>query len=242
MRRYDIPLAILLGLGLWQAAVLLTDAPQYILPSPWRVAQAAYRARETLIENAWVTTVEVLLGLLIGTALGAVTAIHLALSKTAERLLLPLLVFTQARLILLKIVMAVLIIYFPVTSAFHDGLTRVPDGYRDLAQSMGARPLRFMRYVQIPHALPSLATGLRLAAVYAPIGAVIGEWVGASKGLGYLMLLANGRAKIDLKFAALIMLACLTVLLHLSVGLLAQRLTRYAEGRSESGITRSNRA
>ena len=107
---------------------------------------------------------------------------------------------------------------------------------------MGARPLRFMRYVQIPHALPSLATGLRLAAVYAPIGAVIGEWVGASKGLGYLMLLANGRAKIDLMFAALIMLACLTVLLHLSVGLLAQRLTRYAEGRSESGITRSTRA
>ncbi|MCP3877905.1 MAG: ABC transporter permease [Sulfitobacter sp.] len=257
MRRYDIPLAILLGLGLWQGAVLLTDAPHYILPSPWRVAQAAYRARETLIENAWVTTVEVLLGLLIGTALGAVTAIHLALSKTAERLLLPLLVFTQAvpvfalaPLLTLwfgygmgsKIVMAVLIIYFPVTSAFHDGLTRVPDGYRDLAQSMGARPLRFMRYVQIPHALPSLATGLRLAAVYAPIGAVIGEWVGASKGLGYLMLLANGRAKIDLMFAALIMLACLTVLLHLSVGLLAQRLTRYAEGRSESGITRSTRA
>ena len=71
---------------------------------------------------------------------------------------------------------------------------------------------------------------------------MIGEWVGASKGLGYLMLLANGRAKIDLMFAALIMLACLTVLLHLSVGLLAQRLTRYAEGRSESGITRSIRA
>ena len=127
--------------------------------------------------------------------------------------------------------MAVLIIYFPVTSAFHDGLTRVPTGYRDLAQSMGARRLRFMRHVQIPQALPSLATGLRLAAVYAPIGAVIGEWVGASKGLGYLMLLANGRAKIDLMFAALIVLACLTVLLHFAVGQLALRVTRYAEGR-----------
>ena len=107
MRRYDIPLAILLGLGLWQAAVLLTDAPHYILPSPWRVAQAAYRARETLIENAWVTTVEVLLGLLIGTALGAVTAIHLALSKTAERLLLPLLVLL---LLLPRLVLIVLLL------------------------------------------------------------------------------------------------------------------------------------
>ena len=60
---------------------------------------------------------------------------------------------------------------------------------------------------------------------------MIGEWVGASKGLGYLMLLANGRAKIDLMFAALIVLACLTVLLHFAVGQLALRLTRYAEGR-----------
>jgi putative hydroxymethylpyrimidine transport system permease protein len=69
----------------------------------------------------------------------------------------------------------------------------------------------------VPAALPGFASGLRLAAVYAPIGAIIGEWVGASKGLGYLMLLANGRAKIDLMFAALIVLALLTLLLHAGV-------------------------
>ena len=73
-----------------------------------------------------------------------------------------------------------------------------------------------------------------LAAVYAPIGAVIDEWVGASKGLGYLMLLANGRAKIDLMFASLIVLACLTVILHIVVGILADRLTRYAQGTSNT--------
>ena len=95
---------------------------------------------------------------------------------------------------------------------------------------MGANKLTFMRHIQIPNALPSLGTGLKLAAVYAPIGAVIGEWVGASKGLGYLMLLANGRAKIDLMFASLIVLACLTVALHIAVGILAARLTRYANG------------
>jgi putative hydroxymethylpyrimidine transport system permease protein len=159
--------------------------------------------------------------------------------------MLPILVFTQAVPVFAlappltlwfgygigsKIVMAVLIIYFPVTSAFHDGLTRIDRGYRDLSISMGAGKWNFMRHVQIPNALPSLGTGLQLAAVYAPIGAVIGEWVGASKGLGYLMLLANGRAKIDLMFASLIVLACLTVLLHLAVGLLARRLTRYAQG------------
>ena len=248
MKARDILLALLIGLGLWQGLVVLTQAPHFILPSPWRVAQAAYKSRVIIVENAWVTVAEVLLGLAIGTLLGAATAIQLALSKTAERLMLPILVFTQAVPVFAlapllplwfaygmgsKIALAVLIIYFPVTSAFHDGLTRIDNGYRDLSLSMGAGKWNFMRYVQIPQALPSLGSGLRLAAVYAPIGAVIGEWVGASKGLGYLMLLANGRAKIDLMFASLIVLACLTVLLHIAVGLLATRLTKYAQGTSQ---------
>lgn len=249
MKARDTVLAILLGLALWQALVVLTAAPHYILPSPWRVVQAAYKSRLIIAENAWVTGVEVLLGLILGTVLGALTAIQLALSKTTERLVLPILVFTQAvpvfalaPLLTLwfgygmgsKIVMAVLIIYFPVTSAFHDGLTRVDQGYRDLAVAMGAGRVQFMRHIQIPNALPSLGTGLKLAAVYAPIGAVIGEWVGASKGLGYLMLLANGRAKIDLMFASLIVLACLTVVLHVAVGRLAGRLSRYAQGTAKN--------
>lgn len=248
MRWWDVLAALLLALSIWQGLIILTDAPHFILPSPWRVAQAAYNSRVIIAENAWVTALEVLVGLVLGAALGVATAVQLALSKSAERLMLPILVFTQAvpvfalaPLLTLwfgygmgsKIVMTVLIIYFPVTSAFHDGLTRVDHGYRDLAASMGAGKYHFMRHIQIPNALPSLGTGLKLAAVYAPIGAVIGEWVGASKGLGYLMLLANGRAKIDLMFASLIVLACLTVTLHIAVGLLAARLSRYAAGTSD---------
>lgn len=245
MKFRDTFIALLIGIGIWQGLVVLTNAPHYILPSPWRVAQAAFQSRAIIADNAWVTIAEVLIGLVIGTALGVVTAIQLALSKTAERLMLPILVFTQAvpvfalaPLLTLwfgygiwsKIIMTVLIIYFPVTSAFHDGLTRIDKGYRDLSISMSASKRNFMRHIQIPNALPSLGTGLRLAAVYAPIGAVIGEWVGASKGLGYLMLLANGRAKIDLMFASLIVLACITVLLHIAVGILANRLTQYTQG------------
>jgi putative hydroxymethylpyrimidine transport system permease protein len=245
MRARDIVLALIIGLLIWQGLVVITNAPHFILPSPWRVAQAAFKSRVIIAENAWVTLTEVVVGLTIGTVLGAITAIQLAMSKTSERIMLPILVFTQAvpvfalaPLLTLwfgygmgsKIVMTVMIIYFPVTSAFHDGLTRVIDGYRDLSQSMGGSKMNFMRHVQIPNALPSLGTGLKLAAVYAPIGAVIGEWVGASKGLGYLMLLANGRAKIDLMFASLIVLACLTVALHIVVGFLANRLSRYAAG------------
>jgi putative hydroxymethylpyrimidine transport system permease protein len=80
-----------------------------------------------------------------------------------------------------------------------------------------------MWYIRVPAAMPGFASGLRLAAVYAPIGAIIGEWVGASKGLGYLMLLANGRAKTDLMFAALIVLAVLTILLHSAVNRLCEK-------------------
>ena len=245
MKHWSVIFATLLGLCIWQALITLTDAPHFILPSPWRVAKAAYESRLIILQNAWVTSIEVVLGLLIGTMLGAVTAIQLAMSKTVERLVLPVLVFTQAvpvfalaPLLTLwfgygmgsKIIMAVLIIYFPVTSAFHDGLTRLDPGYRDLSIAMGANRWTLMFYIQIPQALPSLGTGLRLAAVYAPIGAVIGEWVGASKGLGYLMLLANGRAKIDLMFASLIFLAGLTVALHKLIGVITDRLTLFSQG------------
>lgn len=245
MRGQDTLLTLIIGLGLWQSAVTLTGVPHFILPSPLRVAQALFNNRNTIFEHALVTATEVILGLVIGTILGTVTAIQLALFRTAERLILPILVFTQAvpvfalaPLLTLwfgygigsKIVMTVLIIFFPVTSAFHDGLTRTDNRFHDLAQSMSARKVNFMWHVQIPSALPDLGTGLKLAAVYAPIGAVIGEWVGASKGLGYLMLLANGRAKIDLMFASLIVLACLTVILHIAVGRLANWLTRYTQG------------
>jgi len=122
------------------------------------------------------------------------------------------------------VVMAVLIIYFPVTSAFFDGLMRTPPGWLDLGRTMGATPARLMWRLRVPAAVPALGSGLKLAAVYAPIGAVIGEWVGAAGGLGYLMLLANGRAKTDLMFAALVVLAVLTLLLHRAVGAAVDRL------------------
>lgn len=220
------------ALLLWQGIVWLTGVPSFILPSPLRVAQATLDNRVLIAENALVTATEVILGLITGTVLGAFTAVQFANSNRLQRLVMPLLIFTQAVPVFAlapiltlwfgygiasKVVMAVLIIYFPVTSAFYDGLTRVPADILDMAKTMGGTKRQIMRRIKIPHALPSLGTGLKLAAVYAPIGAVIGEWVGASKGLGYLMLLANGRAKTDLMFASLFTLVVMTLLLSLAV-------------------------
>lgn len=217
----------------WQALVTFGDLPHFILPSPLKVTKTLWELRGLIASHALVTIIEILVGLLIGTVLGGLTAIWLARSRVARYLVKPVLVLTQALPVFAlaplftlwlgygmesKILVAVLIIYFPVASAFFDGLMQTPKGWLSLSKVMGATPRQLLWRIQIPAALPSFASGLRLAAVYAPIGAIIGEWVGASEGLGYLMLLANGRAKIDLMFAALLVLALLTLLLHYGVG------------------------
>ncbi len=231
-RSLRVSLSILFALAFWQGLVLGFNLPRFILPPPGLVAETLWKSRTLLAEHALITISEVLAGLVLGALIGGITAIWLAASKTAALLVRPLLVFSQtipvfalAPLLTLwlgygllsKIAMALLIIFFPVTSAFYDALVRTPPGWLGLAQVMGANKWQTMRQIRIPAALPGFASGLRLAAVYAPIGAIIGEWVGASKGLGYLMLLANGRAKIDLMFAALLVLAVFTMLLHASV-------------------------
>ncbi len=225
----------------WQTLSVLSGLPKFILPSATEVLASMWHNRALIAEHAAITLAEVILGMAIGSALGAATAIGLAVSTSARNLLRPVLVFSQAvpvfalaPLLTLwlgyglpsKVAMAVLIIYFPVTSSFFDGLMQTPKGFLDLAQTMGSSSRRTLYMVRVPAALPALASGLRLAAVYAPIGAVIGEWVGASKGLGYLMLLANGRAKTDLMFAAMIVLGIMAVALYLGVDWLAQRTKR----------------
>ena len=230
--------------GLWQALVVLADLPAFILPSPMRVGQALWANAELIAGHAMVTLTEVLIGLGLGAVLGAVTAIGLALSPLARLVVRPMMVLSQALPVFAlapvltlwlgyglgpKVIMALLIIYFPVTSAFFDGLMQTPRGMLDLGRVMQGRRWQIMRHIRIPAAIPGLASGLRLAAVYAPIGAIIGEWVGASQGLGYLMLLANGRAKIDLMFAALLVLAVMTLLLHLGVDRLCSYVVRRQE-------------
>ena len=116
-----------------------------------------------------------------------------------------------------KIVMAVLVIFFPITAAFADGLRRTDQGWLDLAATMNASPLAILRHVRLPAALPAFGSGLRIAAAIAPIGAIIGEWVGSAGGLGYVMLNANARIETDVMFAAVIVLALLTIGLWVGV-------------------------
>jgi len=227
------PLVTALGLlALWQAVVWASGVPSFILPGPGRVAAALVAQPWLLLRHAAVTLQEIVLGIVLGSLVGASSAVLLAASRTAQRWLMPLLVVSQALpvfalapLLVLwlgygmasKVAMAVLIIYFPVTAAFLDGLRRTEPGWLELARTMNASPLAILRQIRVPAALPALASGLRVAAAVAPIGAVVGEWVGSSAGLGYLMLHANARMQVDILFAALLVLAGMALALWLAV-------------------------
>jgi len=232
--RTGVTVAVLLLL--WALLVAATGAPPYILPGPLRVTAAWIANWPLLLSQAGVTLLEIVLGLLLGTLLGCAAALVVGSSRLLGRWLMPVLVISQAvpvfaiaPLLVLwlgygiasKVAMATLIIFFPVSAAFLDGLRRTEPGWLDLARTMTAaqpgRQWAVLRHIRIPAALPALASGLRIAAATAPIGAVVGEWVGSSAGLGYLMLHANGRMQTDLMFAALLTLAVMAVTLYFGV-------------------------
>jgi putative hydroxymethylpyrimidine transport system permease protein len=195
-----------------------------------------------LTYHSLITFYEILLGFLLGTIFGIYTGILFIISKSIRKWLLPFIILTQAIPIFAlapiltlwvgygiwsKIIMTMIIIYFPITIAFYDGLKRIDPMIVNLAKMMGANTYTMLVKIRIPYALPQLSSGLKLAAAFAPMGAVIGEWVGSSKGLGYLMLYASGRVQIDLMFSSIIILAIFTVILYNVVSFITNYLTKW---------------
>ena len=224
------PLLAVTGLLLlWQLLVTLLAVPDYILPSPVAVLSRLYRDAGLLGHHALVTLAEMLLALVLGVGLGLLMAVLLLSCPRLRLWLLPLLLLTQAMplfalapVLMLwlgygmasKVAAAVLMVFFPVTNGFYDGLRHTNKQWLDLACTMGAGRRSQLLLVRWPAALPALASGLRVAVVIVPIGAVAGEWVGSSAGLGYLMMQANAQLWVDLLFAALLLLALCTVALY----------------------------
>jgi putative hydroxymethylpyrimidine transport system permease protein len=230
-------------LAVWWAATRFLPVPGYMLPAPQDVGAALLAQRDYLFSNALVTVAEILLGLLFGTILGALAALLMTAIPPVQRWLMPVLVLSQAipvfalaPLLVLwfgfgmasKIIMTVLVIFFPVTASLADGLRQTEPGWLDLAATMNATRLGVLWRVRLPAALPSFASGLRVAAALAPIGAIIGEWVGASSGLGYVMIEANARIQTDVLFAALFILCVVAVSLFTAVDRGLRRLLYWA--------------
>ncbi|MCG8491541.1 MAG: ABC transporter permease [Sneathiellales bacterium] len=223
-------------IALWAVIAKINDLPKFILPSPQDVLISFSERYDILFQHSLTTALEIGLGLFFGIIGGIISALLISMYQPVRQWVMPLLIASQALpvfaiapLLVLwfdygitsKVVMATLIIYFPVTVGFSDGLNRTPTAWRDMAAVIQAgstsrisNQIRQYRYIRIPFALPSLASGIRVATAVAPIGAVVGEWVGSSSGLGYLMLHANGRMQTDLMFAALLILTLMAVSLY----------------------------
>ncbi|PLX35825.1 MAG: ABC transporter permease [Hyphomicrobiales bacterium] len=234
-----IILGIAVLVGVWALLTTLFSPPAYLLPGPQRVFSVLVGRAGYLLGHAGITLIEILLGLGLGAVLGVITALAMNRLPRAGRLVMPLVIASQALPVFAiapllviwlgyglasKIAMATLIIYFPVVSAFHDGLNRTDAGLIDLAHLSGATPGQTLRLIRVPAALPSLVSGLRLAAAVAPIGAVVGEWVGASKGLGFVMVQANARMQTDIVFAALFLLVVMALAVRFAVEAATRRL------------------
>ena len=219
-------------LCLWQLISVFGDVPHYLFPSPQAVLLQLPSHSILLWQHTQITLIEIGLGLLLGFLFGLSSALLLSFSPKTSSLLLPVLIISQAipvfaiaPILVLwlgygmpsKIVMAILIIYFPVTAACYDGLRNTPQAWLDLAKTFKPSPLRLLLKVRLPAALPAFASGFRIAVSVAPIGAVIGEWVGSSEGLGYLMIHANARMQVDLMFAALLILVAISLCLYFSI-------------------------
>lgn len=217
---------------LWQLIVLIGHFPTYILPGPIPVLETLYQQAALIGQQAIPTVIETVLGLLLGSLLGCIAALSLCFCRPVRLWFLPVLLISQALptfaiapLFILwlgygmasKVAVTIVMLFFPITSSFYDGLRKTPQSYLDLAKTMRSSRWQCLWRIQVPHALPSLATGLRVAATIAPIGAVIGEWVGSSEGLGFLLLNSNARMQISLMFAVLVVITLFTLLLYFCV-------------------------
>lgn len=219
---------ILIIVAIWEAICRLFDVPTYLLPPPSDVLALMAKRTDLLLYHATVTSGEIIVGFALSTVVGVVLALLITNYRIFERSIYPLLIVSQAvpkaalaPIFIVwfglgwepKVVVVVLIAFFPIVIDLVAGIRSVPPSMLKLAKSMGASRFDTMRKFVVPHALPHFFSGLKVAITLAVSGAIIGEFVGADRGLGYLLLFANGQLDTNLLFASIIILSFLGVIL-----------------------------
>jgi ABC-type nitrate/sulfonate/bicarbonate transport system permease component len=242
-----VALAILL-LGAWQIAAstgAMADAfgiESFLVPSPAEIAESLWDNRSLLVENTWVTLQEIVLGFACALLAGVGFAIAMHFSGIVLRASYPWIVATQAIPVIVlgpilvvwfgfgigpKLAIVALVCFFPITVNVLDGLRSVdPEATKLMRTLYASRWQRFAR-LEAPSALPGFFTGARIAVVFAPIGAIFGEWVGASSGLGHQILQDNAQLEIARVFAAIAVLAAIGIGLFALLALAERRVVTW---------------
>ena len=229
-------------LALWAAASALGLVPRYMLPSPWDVVKAFVFDGPLLWENSLITLREAFCGLALGVGLGFLFAVLMDTFHVLYRALYPILVITQtiptvaiAPLLVLwfgyemapKVILIVITTFFPVTVGLLDGFRAVDGDAVNLLRSMGAGRFQIFRYIKCPSALPQFFSGLRIAAAYAVVGAVISEWLGGFGGLGVYMTRVKKAFAFDKMFAVIFLISAISLALMALVDLAERRCMPY---------------
>jgi len=234
---FSLLIAIVLLAG-WELACRGFNIPDFILPSPSRIFRVAVLQAAILLPNAGTTAIEVLCGIFISLMVAVPLSIAMFAHPAVEKALAPFLVASQAVPVFAiapllvvwlgygiasKVLMAAVIIFFPITVNLLEGFKSCDPEFRNLFQLMGANFWQTLRLLYWPWALPHFFAGLKVGVSVATIGAVIGEWVGAQQGLGYLMIQANARLNVDMVFAAILWLSGMGLTLWILVGFLEKK-------------------
>ena len=213
----------------WQLICVILNLPPFILPTPHLVGLSLIENYYEILNHTKITLLEIILSLIFGILIGTIFAILVSTSNNLKRWLMPILlssqaipVFAIAPILVLwlgygissKIVIGTIIVFFPIASNFSDALNNVPKLYLHAGKTLGLSKIQILYLLKLPIALPGLYSGIRVGACFAPIGAVVGEWIGGSEGLGSYMIYSNARLQIDNMFAALIILIIITITLY----------------------------
>lgn len=236
-KHYPAVLLITFALIIWEFLVRLTQTPLWILPAPTKIMEALIREREILIKHSAITLYEAILGFLIAILFSILLAILIDFSSFMKHGIYPLLVASQtipiiaiAPLlfiwfgfdILPKVIVVALVAFFPIVISLIDGLDQTDSGLIALLLTMNATKWQIFSRVRVPSALPSFFSGLRIAGTYSVMGAVIGEWLGASKGLGIYMKNTSHSFLTDQFFAAIIIVVTISIFIYILLLMLEQ--------------------
>ena len=213
----------------WQFICVILNLPSFILPTPHLVAISLIENYYEILNHTKITLLEIILSLIFGILIGTIFAILVSTSNNLRRWLMPILlssqaipVFALAPILVLwlgygissKIVIGTIIVFFPIASNFSDAINNIPKQYLHAGETLGLSKIQILYLLKLPIALPGLFSGIRVGACFAPIGAVVGEWIGGSEGLGSYMIYSNARLQIDNMFAGLIVLIIITITLY----------------------------
>ncbi|UHA75575.1 ABC transporter permease [Paenibacillus sp. 481] len=236
--------AVLLFLMIWQLGIIVFQVEKWLLPSPLDIVVEGYKSAPSLAMHTWATMKLMLVGFSSGTVVGLLLAFVLHSIPWLKRAIYPLIIITQnvpsiALLPLLaiwfgfgllpKVIVITLVCFFPICIAAMDGLMQTDRTMLQYMRMAGASRTQLFWKLEFPHALPTLFSGLKIAAAYSVMGAIVGEWIGTDKGIGHYLMLQKSAFRTDRIFVAIAIIVMLSLAMFALIRVLERYTVRWRE-------------